>query len=88
MMRTIEFVYYLFWVGVLIGVLHLADVRPWMEWFGLVIIPIVLVFRLAADTDRMIEATSPCGTRRLYPGVPVGSAHAPHQRGRTKPLAI
>ena len=31
MMRTIEFVYYLFWIGVLIGALHLADVRPWAE---------------------------------------------------------
>jgi hypothetical protein len=42
MMRTIEFVYYLFWVGVLIAALHLADARPWMEWFGLVIIPILI----------------------------------------------
>jgi hypothetical protein len=31
MMRTIEFVYYLFWVDMLIGGLHLSDVRPWME---------------------------------------------------------
>jgi hypothetical protein len=42
MMRIIEFVYYLFWVGVLIGALHLADVRPWMEWFALVICPILI----------------------------------------------
>jgi len=42
MMRIIEFVYYLFWVGVLIGALHLADVRPWMEWFTLIIWPILI----------------------------------------------
>ena len=41
MMRTIEFVY-LFWVGVLIGALHLADVRPSMEWFALAIWPILI----------------------------------------------
>jgi len=28
MMRTFEFVYYLLWVGVLIGALRLAEVRP------------------------------------------------------------
>ena len=44
MMRTIEFVYYLFWVGVLIATLHLSEVRPWMEWFALVICPIVIGF--------------------------------------------
>jgi hypothetical protein len=42
MMRTIEFVYYLFWVGVLIGALHLADVRPWTERFALIIWPILI----------------------------------------------
>jgi len=42
MMRTIEFVYYLFWVGVLIATLRLADVRPWMEWFALAICPIAI----------------------------------------------
>jgi hypothetical protein len=56
MMRTIEFVYYLFWVGALIATLHLAEVRPWMEWFGLIIIPILigfsgLVLRLFADAE-------------------------------------
>ena len=56
MMRTIEFVYYLFWVGVLIGVLHLSDVRPWMEWFGLVIIPIVIGF-----SDWFFAEYSPTG---------------------------
>ena len=44
LMRTFEFVYYVFWVGVLIATLHLSDVRPWMEWFRLVIIPIVIGF--------------------------------------------
>jgi hypothetical protein len=44
MMRTIEFVYYLFWVGVLIATLHLAEVRPWMEWLALIICPIVIGF--------------------------------------------
>jgi hypothetical protein len=42
MMRTIEFVYYLFWVGVLIATLHLSEVRPWMEWFALAICPIAI----------------------------------------------
>jgi len=42
MMRTIEFVYYLFCVGVLIGTLHLADVQPSMEWFALAIWPILI----------------------------------------------
>jgi hypothetical protein len=42
MMRTIEFVYYLFWVGVLIGALHLADVRPWTERFALILWPILI----------------------------------------------
>jgi hypothetical protein len=35
---TVEFVYYLVCVGLLIAGLHLADVRPWTEWtllFGL-----------------------------------------------------
>jgi hypothetical protein len=41
MMRTIEFVYYLVWVGVLIAALHLGEVRPWAEWFAL-IIPILI----------------------------------------------
>jgi hypothetical protein len=42
MMRTIEFVYYLFWVGVLIAALHFADARPSGEWFALIIIPILI----------------------------------------------
>jgi hypothetical protein len=29
---TVEFVYYLVCVGLLIAGLHLADVRPWTEW--------------------------------------------------------
>jgi hypothetical protein len=44
MMRTIEFVYYLFWVGVLIAALHVADVRPW-PWahrFALIFWPILI----------------------------------------------
>jgi hypothetical protein len=39
MMRTIEFVYYLFLVGLLIAGLHHADAR---EWFVLVIWPILI----------------------------------------------
>jgi len=42
MMRTIEFVYYLFWIGVLIGALHLADVRPWAERMALIGWPILI----------------------------------------------
>jgi hypothetical protein len=42
MTRTIEFVYYLFWVGVLIGALHLADVRPWAEWMAMIAWPILI----------------------------------------------
>jgi hypothetical protein len=42
MMRTIEFVYYLVWVGVLIAALHLGEVRPWAEWFALIIVPILI----------------------------------------------
>jgi len=44
MMRTIEFVYYLFWVGALIAALHVADVRPW-PWayrFALIFWPILI----------------------------------------------
>jgi hypothetical protein len=36
MMRTFEFVYYLFWVGVLIAGLHVAEVRPWADRFALI----------------------------------------------------
>jgi hypothetical protein len=42
MMRTIEFVYQLFWVGVLIAALHFSDARPSGEWFALIIIPILI----------------------------------------------
>ena len=42
MARTVEFVWYLFWVGVLIATLHLADVRPWAERFALIIWPILI----------------------------------------------
>ena len=42
MMRTIEFVYYLFWVGVLIAALHAAEVRPWAERFALIFWPILI----------------------------------------------
>jgi hypothetical protein len=42
MMRTIEFFYYLFLVGLLIAGLHFADVRPSGEWFTLVIWPILI----------------------------------------------
>jgi hypothetical protein len=42
MMRTIEFVYYLFWIGVLIGALHLADVRSWAERMVLIGWPILI----------------------------------------------
>ena len=41
-MRTIEFVYYLFCVGLLIAGLHHGDVRPSGEWFVLVIWPILI----------------------------------------------
>ena len=38
MTSTVEFVYYLFWVGVLIAVLHAAEVRswPWAYRFALI----------------------------------------------------
>jgi hypothetical protein len=42
MMRTIEFVYYLFWVGVLIGALHFTEVRPWTERIALIFWPILI----------------------------------------------
>jgi hypothetical protein len=42
MMKTVEFVYYLFWVGVLIAALHVAEVRPWAERFALIIWPILI----------------------------------------------
>jgi hypothetical protein len=42
MMKTIEFAYYLFWVGVLIAALHLAEVRPSAERFALIIWPILI----------------------------------------------
>jgi len=42
MMRTIEFVYYLFWIGVLIAALHVAEVRPWAERFALIFWPILI----------------------------------------------
>jgi hypothetical protein len=42
MMRTIEFVYYLFWVGVLIAGLHFFDVRPAGERFVIIIWPILI----------------------------------------------
>ena len=42
MLRAIEFFYYLFCVGVLIGALHLADVRPWTEGFVLILWPILI----------------------------------------------
>jgi len=32
----------LFWVGVLIGALHLAEVRPWTERFALIFWPILI----------------------------------------------
>ena len=36
MARTFEFVWYLFWVGVLIAGLRLAEVRPLTEWVLLI----------------------------------------------------
>ena len=42
MMRTIEFVYYLFWVGVLIAALRLAEVSPWTYRFALIFWPILI----------------------------------------------
>jgi hypothetical protein len=43
MTRTIEFVYYLFWVGVLIAALHVAETRTWAERLALIIWPILIV---------------------------------------------
>jgi hypothetical protein len=68
MMRTIEFVWYLFWVGVLIAALHVAEVRPWAERFALIIWPILigesiwffaLVFADAAWLARMMDFAQP-----------------------------
>ena len=42
MTKTVEFVYYLFCVGMLIAGLHLADVRPWLDQFTLTIWPILI----------------------------------------------
>jgi hypothetical protein len=42
MMRTIEFVYYLFWVGMLIGALRLVEVSPWTCRFALIFWPILI----------------------------------------------
>jgi hypothetical protein len=42
MMRTFEFVYYLFWVGVLIGALRLVEVSPWTYRFALILWPILI----------------------------------------------
>jgi membrane protein implicated in regulation of membrane protease activity len=61
MARTIEFVWYLFLVGVLIAALHLADVRPWTERFALILWPILIgesVWFFASYLPRRSEATS------------------------------
>jgi len=42
MTSTVEFVYYLFWIGMLIAALHLADVRPWAERMALIGWPILI----------------------------------------------
>ena len=42
MTSTVEFVYYLFWIGMLIAGLHLADVRPWAERMALIGWPILI----------------------------------------------
>jgi hypothetical protein len=42
MTSTVEFVYYLFWIGMLIAGLHLADVRPWAERVALIGWPILI----------------------------------------------
>jgi hypothetical protein len=42
MARTVEFVWYLFLIGVLIAALHFADVRPWTERFALILWPILI----------------------------------------------
>jgi membrane protein implicated in regulation of membrane protease activity len=42
MTRTIEFVYYLLWVGVLIGALRLAEVPPWAQWMAMIAWPILI----------------------------------------------
>jgi hypothetical protein len=42
MLRAIEFVYYLFWIGVLIGALRLAEVSPWVWRFALIFWPILI----------------------------------------------
>jgi hypothetical protein len=42
MTSTVEFVYYLFWIGMLIAALHFADVRPWAERMALIGWPILI----------------------------------------------
>jgi len=42
MTSTVELVYYLFWIGMLIAGLHLADVRPWAERMALIGWPILI----------------------------------------------
>ena len=39
---TVEFVYHLFCVGMLIAALHIADVRPWAERMALIGWPILI----------------------------------------------
>ena len=43
MTTTIEFVYYLVCVGMLIGGLRLAEVHPWTEWTLLIGWPILIL---------------------------------------------
>jgi hypothetical protein len=42
MTKTAEFVLYLFWIGMLIGALHVADVRPWAERITVIGWPILI----------------------------------------------
>ena len=42
MTKTVEFVYYLVCIGMLIAALHLADVRPWAERMTVIGWPILI----------------------------------------------
>jgi hypothetical protein len=42
MTKTIEFVYHLLCVGMLIAALHIADVRPWAERIAVIGWPILI----------------------------------------------
>ena len=58
MTNTIEFVYYLVCVGMLIAGLRLAEVRPWTEWtllFGWPALILVSVWFIGWSSNRELR---------------------------------